>query len=274
MGYHGTTTTIARRIMAGTPWIESRNTYDWLGRGIYFWEENEARAWAWADEQIARLAARTGKHPSPSVVGARIDLTRCFDLADLATTRRLAPIEGGFAAWLAEAGAPRPVNHPLFRRLDRAVLDFGLTALAAGGEVFDVVRGAFEEGPPAYPGAAIRLLSHVQLAVREPRAILSGFRVRAGRAAMPRKNPNRAPDPRRVTAILRDAAAELRANLNNPDYLRRLGVRSAFMLPDGTWLPPFRHGDESMTEEEVRAARETMIAAWERRTGARRPFPN
>jgi hypothetical protein len=37
---------------------------------------------------------------------------------------------------------------------------------------YDTVRGAFEEGPAAFPGAAMRQESHVQIAVRIPSAFL------------------------------------------------------------------------------------------------------
>ena len=30
----------------------SENTYDWLGHGIYFWEQNLQRAQEWAEDDI------------------------------------------------------------------------------------------------------------------------------------------------------------------------------------------------------------------------------
>src|SRR4051812_47548247 len=42
IGYHGCRKDFARALVAGTlevaNWRPSRNNYDWLGEGIYFWE--------------------------------------------------------------------------------------------------------------------------------------------------------------------------------------------------------------------------------------------
>lgn len=52
-----------------------------------------------------------------------------------------------------------------------AMLNFGLD------EHYQRVRGGFVEGEPAYPGAAIRTRSTVQIAVRGPACVLGYFRV-------------------------------------------------------------------------------------------------
>jgi hypothetical protein len=41
---------------------------------------------------------------------------------------------------------------------------------------YSVVRGAFEEGEPVFPGATIRKETHIQLAVRDPSVIGGLFR--------------------------------------------------------------------------------------------------
>ena len=43
-------------------------------------------------------------------------------------------------------------------------------------EEVQTVRGAFEEGEAAFPGAALRMETHLQLAVRDSRCILGIFR--------------------------------------------------------------------------------------------------
>ena len=52
----------------------SDNTYDWLGNGIYFWENSYQRAYDWA--------ASNSKYKEPAVLGAVIDLGYCLNLTD------------------------------------------------------------------------------------------------------------------------------------------------------------------------------------------------
>jgi len=41
------------------------------------------------------------------------------------------------------------------------------------GNAYHSIRGVFQEGAPAFDGAGIKLKSHIQIAVRDPRAIVS-----------------------------------------------------------------------------------------------------
>ncbi len=45
IGYHGCDRETGERVLAGeTELIASTNDYDWLGHGIYFWENDPERA--------------------------------------------------------------------------------------------------------------------------------------------------------------------------------------------------------------------------------------
>ena len=48
IGYHGCDATVAERLLAGEPFAPSDNNFDWLGRGVYFWEYGYQRAQDWA----------------------------------------------------------------------------------------------------------------------------------------------------------------------------------------------------------------------------------
>ncbi|WP_295620376.1 hypothetical protein [Chamaesiphon sp. GL140_3_metabinner_50] len=68
--YHGTSQTKAASILKNG-FLASDNDYDWLGTGIYFFQDAPMRAKQWATEQ----------HPQePSVICARIQLDNCVDL--------------------------------------------------------------------------------------------------------------------------------------------------------------------------------------------------
>jgi len=71
-GYHGTSIERAASIMEEGYRI-SRNDYDWLGDGVYFWQDAPQRAWEWATQHHQSQAA---------VVGSLIQLNDCIDLLD------------------------------------------------------------------------------------------------------------------------------------------------------------------------------------------------
>jgi hypothetical protein len=57
--------------------VFSKEKYDWLGHGMYFWENNYARALQWAEDKKAR-----GRIEKPSVIGAVLFLGYCCDFLD------------------------------------------------------------------------------------------------------------------------------------------------------------------------------------------------
>lgn len=176
IAYHGCDAATAARVLAGEPLEKSRNDYDWLGEGIYFWEFGVDRALKFATFQKGR-----GKVKEPAVIGAIIKLGRCFDLMDTKYTQELPGAFEVFKKVKRRAREPLPINQggtpeKKLRHRDCAVLNFYLQALEEEGVLFDTVRCAFMEGPPAFPGSGIRRESHVQLAVRNPTCIVGVFR--------------------------------------------------------------------------------------------------
>ena len=87
IGFHGCDQSVVDKVIAGKEnLLASTNDYDWLGSGIYFWENNEERALEWAEV----LSKRPGSSiKTPAVIGAVIDLGYCFDLTDTAYLREL-----------------------------------------------------------------------------------------------------------------------------------------------------------------------------------------
>src|SRR6478672_8052167 len=87
VGYHGCTAPFARDLLLGrkpiADWQPSVNEWDWLGRGIYFWEHAPERALRWARDRYS------GRRQKPAVLGAYIQLGRCFDLLNEAITALL-----------------------------------------------------------------------------------------------------------------------------------------------------------------------------------------
>jgi hypothetical protein len=181
LGYHGCDAQVAERLLAGEPFTPSDNDYDWLGRGVYFWEYGEDRAFRFAQDQQRRGTVQT-----PALVGAVLRLGNCFDLMD---TRFMEDLARGYEVWasvLRERGVPLLRNtgrtpEKKLRRLDCAVLNWYLDRAAEQGTTWDTVRCGFVEGGPVYPGSGIFRETHVQLAVRNPHCILEVFRPTLGR---------------------------------------------------------------------------------------------
>ncbi|MCG8423359.1 MAG: hypothetical protein MJE77_36125 [Proteobacteria bacterium] len=183
VGYRGCDCRTAERVLLrGEHLRKSRNAYDWLGEGIYFWEHGYQRA-----AEFAQWKKTRGEIEDPVVIGAYIHLGRCFDLTDTWATSRLSDYYDLMRESFEQQERPMPQNRPagvddfdlVLRDLDCAVLNIALRMLdeKVGAErtYFQTVRGAFVEGEPAYQGACIHAKTHVQISVREQSCILGYF---------------------------------------------------------------------------------------------------
>lgn len=151
--------------MHGEAFRESKNEWDWLGRGVYFWEFGHQRAHDWATEW-PRLRGKEF-----AVVGAIIQLGACLDLLDTDHTRRLAQ----FATALTDSVGPLRANEGARRLADCLLIN---AFCDSESTTYDTVRGLFQEGEPLAPGSALLLQSHIQVVVRRPDAIIGLFRPR------------------------------------------------------------------------------------------------
>ena len=132
LGFHGCDKAVAQRVFAGKSALKaSKNDYDWLGHGVYFWENNPARALAYARELQRSPGRAQARITTPAVVGAIIDLGRCLNLLD---ARSIDIVKDGYrqlAAAMKTAGGTLPENKApsgstdlLLRNLDCAVVEF------------------------------------------------------------------------------------------------------------------------------------------------------
>jgi hypothetical protein len=183
IAYHGCDRKIADDVLLGNATLEcSKNEWDWLGSGIYFWEHGPWRAYQWAE-----FRARTGKIKKvkePAVIGAYINLGRCFDLLDTRFTELMGQFYGKFAAVCRDKSIPIPENKSrdgeedlIMRYLDNAVINYCIEAIKEQERTeYETVRCVYTEGKPAFPGSKIMQKSHIQIAVRNPKRILGYFR--------------------------------------------------------------------------------------------------
>lgn len=177
-GFHGLEEDTGKKILMGEePLRHSKNSYDWLGHGVYFWENSYERALQFAQEK------RHPKLKQPFVLGAVIDLGTCFDLLDKKWLDFLGRAYADMATALGEAGKDLPTNSPFNqndfdfkkRELDCAVIRYAVLLAEEKGIKFDSVRAAFWEGEPLYPNAGFKTHNHIQLSVMNPNCIKGLF---------------------------------------------------------------------------------------------------
>lgn len=174
LGFHGCAESTARRLLAGKPFRPSRNDYDWLGQGIYFWESNPRRGMEFVREKMKR----EGRKEPVQVVGAVLDLGLCLDLTTSAGIDQTCSAFDQLSKSFRVAGTPLPRNKEYLKPLDCAVINYLHQIRANHGlEAVQTVRGVFIEGGPAYEGAGIAAKTHIQRAVRDPTCIKGVFRV-------------------------------------------------------------------------------------------------
>lgn len=181
-GFHGCTQETEHNVIDLREEIKSSNNdYDWLGTGMYFWESNPLRALEWAARHCKKSS------DTPAVIGACIDLSRCLNLLDYRNLQRLKMTYLLLEAASQNAGYPLPQNTNIHgskdllkRKLDCYIVNMTckFVELQAPENAYTTVRGVFWEGQELYNGAGFRERNHIQICVRDPKAIVCYFRPR------------------------------------------------------------------------------------------------
>ena len=163
-GFHGCERSVAERVLAGEEDLcPSSNPYDWLGTGVYFWENAPERALKWARDQKKR---------EPYAIGAVIQLSSCLNLMDTGSAEEILRAYDKTVA----TGHLLPSNTGKRHGLDMFIINLAALMAEDNGRVYDAVRGAFVEGEEIFPCSSIRSDTHIQLCVRNPACILAYFR--------------------------------------------------------------------------------------------------
>lgn len=201
IGFHGCEeSTRDKLITHPDDLVYSKKPYDWLGNGMYFWENNYTRALLWAKEK-----KRMGTIKNPSVLGAVIHLGYCCDFLDSKYIRLIQQYYTSLKELSEILGEELPKNKDapsdlngdiLLRELDCAVIEHMHQRIFENWKKdvekernslirnFDTTRGVFTEGGPAFEGAGIFEKSHIQVCVRNPNSI-KGFFIPREEVAFP-----------------------------------------------------------------------------------------
>lgn len=184
LAFHGCDQSIVEEVLLGkTTLRESRNSYDWLGHGIYFWENSPARALEYANSLKNNLKKINNPIKHSAVIGAVIDLGHCLDLTDYQNLSMLKDSYDSLVLSLKNQGLTIPQNKSggseqdlLLRKLDCAVIEYLHTIIGKDPNLeFDSVKGVFWEGKELFPNAGFREKNHIQICIKNPNCIKGFF---------------------------------------------------------------------------------------------------
>ncbi len=192
IGFHGCDESVRDKIVNNkAKFSPSENDYDWLGSGVYFWENNQQRALMFASELKDKKRGETTVIKTPAVLGAVIDLGLCLDLLDSEYIGMVKESYENLQETCRISGIALPENKPLrhsedllLRNLDCSVIEnVHRSRTMSKLRPFDSVRGVFVEGASLYPSAGFNEKNHIQICIRNPNCIKGFF--------LPREEDNR-----------------------------------------------------------------------------------
>jgi len=167
IGFHSCDRSIGLDIINGRTQLRpSKNIWDWLGEGIYFWEQNPLRALEYAIESSTRKQFNKIPIRTPFVIGAIIELGNCLNLIEPESLAILKRAYFGLSRIYEEVGKTLPKNENENRKLDSAVFKHLHKSRSDNFNTpFDTIRCAFNEGDPIYPGANFTMRLHMEISV-------------------------------------------------------------------------------------------------------------
>ena len=168
IGYHSCDKEVGLKVINGTELLKpSKNSWDWLGNGIYFWEQNPLRALQYAEEAALKKQFFAGEITTPFVIGAIIELGKnCLNLIEPDSVVVLKEAYKGLEEIYKKANKKMPVNTENNRQLDCNVFKHLHKSRNENGlGAFETIRCAFVEGEKIYPNANFNERLHIQVCV-------------------------------------------------------------------------------------------------------------
>jgi hypothetical protein len=154
----------------------SVNPWDWLGPGIYFWEQNPERALEYAIQSAEGTQFNRVRIKTPFVLGTTIHLGECLNLMEPQSLSILEEAYNGLVKVHEATGKKLPENRGPKRLLDCAVLKYvHQSRIDQKKKPYDTIRAAFQEGREIYPTAPFTTQLHIQICVINPSLIKGLF---------------------------------------------------------------------------------------------------
>ncbi len=176
-GFHSCDRKIGLQVLNGEiDLLPSDNKWDWLGKGIYFWEQNPQRALEYAIKCAKGEQVFNGEINTPFVIGAIIELGNCLNLVEPTSLQIVKEAFYGLEKTFRESGKKMPRNQGANRQLDCAVIRYLHEARRINGyDVYDTIRSPFHEGGSLYNGSNFTSHLHIEISVLNPEFIKGYF---------------------------------------------------------------------------------------------------
>ncbi|MBR1998694.1 MAG: hypothetical protein IJ993_09775 [Akkermansia sp.] len=172
IGYHGCSLRTAEDVLSGkiSHLRLSNSKHEWLGKGIYCWENSYHRAFEWAQQHIK-------KDEEPAVIGIIISPGECLDLTDSKHLDTLDKVAEALDMDLQSAGLSIPENKGLRHDFDCALINY-YHMYRKDSELppIDTIRAAFSEGERIAGGkCTFTRRQHIQWAIINPKNSIVGY---------------------------------------------------------------------------------------------------
>ncbi len=176
-GFHSCDREVGLRILNGDDQlIASDNAWDWLGPGVYFWEQNPGRALEYATEVATKTQKNRKPIKNPFVIGAIIELGNCLNLLEPNSINIVKDAHSSLEQLSSVSGDTMPVNNGANRQLDCAVIkSVHETNRRLDVPPYDTIRCAFLEGKKIYPGSNFTDRLHIEICVIKTELIKGYF---------------------------------------------------------------------------------------------------
>ncbi|MFT3949632.1 MAG: hypothetical protein QM763_21895 [Agriterribacter sp.] len=175
-GFHSCDREIGLAVLNGKKELNhSNNDWDWLGGGVYFWEQNPMRALEYAEE--CRSGAQKNKIPvkTPFVLGAIIELGNCLNLMEPMSLGIIESAHNALKEVYKNSGEKLPINKGANRKLDCAVIKYvHETRRETNQQPYDTIRCPFQEGLPVYETSNFTKRLHIEICVIN-RDLIKGY---------------------------------------------------------------------------------------------------
>lgn len=177
LGFHGTDESVVDAVVQApvNGLNKSESTTEWLGHGVYFWENDPARALDGAAKGKTK-----GKVTEPSVVGAIIDFGYCLDLTTIPGLEEVRQAFELLRISCQQTGLELPKNvggrDRMKRELDCAVIQ-SLHQYRQDQKLqpYDSVRAPFPEAEDLYVDSGFRAKNHIQVCVINSVRCIKGY---------------------------------------------------------------------------------------------------
>lgn len=167
-GFHSCDRDVGLRVLNGEDQLKhSDNAWDWLGGGVYFWEQNPARAVEYAIDCASGNQKNKIPIANPFVIGAIIELGNCLNLIEPQSINIVKEAHRALEKVIIEGKQVMPINKGANRRLDCAVIQYvhEINKRSEHLRPYDTIRSSFVEGKQIYPGSNFYDRLHIEICV-------------------------------------------------------------------------------------------------------------